>query len=54
MAAVLAGFLLLSDYRASTGPVDVEEVLLADLDDPIVPTVDGLGVAAVRFASEGF
>jgi hypothetical protein len=53
-AAVLVGLLLVADYRAANGPADVEEILLADLDDPLVPTIDGSGATAVRFASEGF
>jgi hypothetical protein len=51
MAAVLAGFLLLSDFRPSTEHADVEEILLAELDNPVVPTGEAV---SVRFASEGF
>ncbi len=55
MAAVLAGFILLSDYRAATGTADVEEILLADLVDPVVPNLDGSGAPVVRFSAlEGF
>jgi hypothetical protein len=54
LAAVLAGFLLLSDYRASVGHADVEEILLAELDNPVLPSVDDAGTSAIRFASEGF
>lgn len=54
MIAVLVGFVVLSDYRATSGPAGLEEILLADLDNPVLPTVDEAGAISVRFASGGF
>ena len=54
MAALLAGFILFSDYRAASGPADVEEILLADLDDLVRPLADESAGPVVRFALEGF
>jgi hypothetical protein len=54
IAAVMAGFILLSDYQYRSGPADLEEILLADLVDPVLPTSGETGTVTVRFASEGF
>lgn len=53
-AAVIAGFLILSDAAATSQPVDLEEMLMAEVESLPPAEADEFSPTGVRFASEAF